>query len=67
MEMLTNLWSFLYSYYDPTVYAPLDTMDLGPTTNTENPVMVSFARALTPRGTLTLQIDPVLYLGFQTS
>lgn len=66
MEMLKNLWSLIYSYYDPAAYAPLDMMDLGPTTNTENPVMASFTCALTPHETLTPQIDPVLYLGLQT-
>jgi len=39
MEALKKLWSILNGSTTPS---PLDTMDLGPTTNTENPVMVSF-------------------------
>ena len=38
MERLKKIWSIISSHDS----VPLDMMDLGPATNTENPVMVSF-------------------------
>jgi hypothetical protein len=40
MERLKKLWSIFTNAHDSMTLSPLDTMDLGPTKNTENPVMV---------------------------
>jgi hypothetical protein len=45
MEGLKTLWSVLNGSHASTVLSPLATMDLGPTKNTENPVMVSFSQS----------------------
>ncbi|KAF9648737.1 glycoside hydrolase family 13 protein [Thelephora ganbajun] len=42
MDRLNKLWSVFNSSHDSTALSPLDTMDLGPTKNTENPVMIQF-------------------------
>lgn len=42
MERLMKLLSIFNSADDSAALYSLDTMDLGPTKNTENPVMVSF-------------------------
>lgn len=49
MEGLKKLWSILNSVYDPMTVPSLDAMDLGPSTNTENPLMVSFRSDEVPR------------------
>jgi hypothetical protein len=60
-----KLFSILNNAHDPTTLSSLDTMDLGPTKNTENPVMVSFSHVATDE-VPTLRTDPILYLGLQT-
>lgn len=45
--MLKKLWSIVSGPHDPSI--PLDMMDLGPTKNTENPVMVSLLQRWAPR------------------
>lgn len=67
MEQLTKLWAYLSSFYHWEASTPLDVMDLGPTENTENPVMVSFPWRPDPLNEIpTLSTDPILYLGLQT-
>lgn len=48
MEKVKKLWSIVTNAHDPTTPASLD-MDLGPTKNTENPVMVSCCDVLQSR------------------
>ena len=48
--MLRKLWSIVSGPHDPSI--PLDMMDLGPTKNTENPVMVSLLQRRDPRTNL---------------
>ena len=48
MDILKTLWSIINYFYDWTAHSPLDAMDLGPTTNTENPVMASFPHRPNP-------------------
>ena len=63
--MLKKLWSIVSGPHDPSI--PLDMMDLGPTKNTENPVMVSLLAAMGPSNeSLTPSTDPILYVGIQT-
>jgi len=49
MEALRTLWSILHDiFYGIAAPCPLDDMDLGPTKNTENPVMVSCLQRRNP-------------------
>ena len=67
MEILRKLWSTLNIPYEPAVVSSLDTMDLGPRRNTDNPVMVSFRSGGVLGQESTRCTDPILHLGLQTS
>lgn len=63
MDKLKKIYTLLHQTYDPTAFPSSNSMDLGPTSNTENPVMVSFRSGEVLDEMLTLRIDPILYLG----